>query len=312
MRRQEEAGRGSQAASKVASGWVLVRAWFWMTSLTLVCVWSLMQPRSVHAAPAAPTPASVPGELPLYSVFVVPQFQPVEVHRTWGPVLARIGQEMGVRFELKTAKDIPAFEAEFKAGTPDFAYMNPYHAVMAHRAQGYVPLVRDVTPLSGIVVVRKDDPIKSVKELQGQEIAFPAPNAFGASLWIRALLSEQHKVSFKATYAKTHSNVYRQTIAGRAAASGGIRATLDREPDEVRKQLRVLMETPAVAPHPLSPHPRVPPAVRQALQAAFERLGRDEAGKALLHEMLMPRPVKADYARDYQPLEKLQLERYVE
>jgi phosphonate transport system substrate-binding protein len=300
MRRQVKASQGSQVASR----WVLLRAWFWMTSLTLVCVWSLMQPRSVHAAPA--------GELPVYGVHVVPQFQPVEIHRTWGPVLARLGQEMGVRFELKTAKDIPAFEAEFKAGAPDFAYMNPYHAVMAHRAQGYVPLVRDVTPLSGIVVVRKDDPIKSVKELKGQEIAFPAPNAFGASLWIRALLGEQHKVSFKATYAKTHSNAYRQTIAGRAAASGGIRATLDREPDEVRKQLRVLMETPAVAPHPLSAHPRVPTAVRQALQAAFERLGRDEAGKAMLHEMLMPRPVKADYARDYQPLEKLQLDRYVE
>jgi phosphonate transport system substrate-binding protein len=150
----------------------------------MASVWSLMQPRSVHAA------ATPSGEAPTYSVYVVPQFQPVEVHRTWGPVLARIGQEMGVRFELKTAKDIPAFEAEFKAGTPDFAYMNPYHAVMARRAQGYVPLVRDVTPLSGIVVVRKDDPIKSVKELQGQEIAFPAPNAFGASLWIRALLSE--------------------------------------------------------------------------------------------------------------------------
>jgi phosphonate transport system substrate-binding protein len=180
MRRQEEAGRGSQAATS----WVLVRAWLWMSLLTMASVWSLMQPRSVHAA------ATPSGEAPTYSVYVVPQFQPVEVHRTWGPVLARIGQEMGVRFELKTAKDIPAFEAEFKAGTPDFAYMNPYHAVMAHRAQGYVPLVRDVTPLSGIVVVRKDDPIKSVKELQGQEIAFPAPNAFGASLWIRALLSE--------------------------------------------------------------------------------------------------------------------------
>ena len=306
MRRAAESA--SQSASESASAWVLVRAWLWLTLLTLASVWSLMQPRSVHAA----TPAAQPAETPVFSVHVVPQFQPVEIHRTWGPVLARLGQEMGVHFELKTAKDIPAFEAEFKAGTPDFAYMNPYHAVMAHRVQGYVPLVRDVTPLSGIVVVRKDDPIKSVKELQGQEIAFPAPNAFGASLWIRALLGEREKISFKATYAKTHTNAYRQTIAGRAAASGGIRATLDREPDEVRKQLRVLMETPAVAPHPLSAHPRVPPAVRLALQAAFERLGRDEAGRTLLHEMLMPRPVKADYARDYLPLEKLQLERYVE
>jgi phosphonate transport system substrate-binding protein len=284
--------------------WDLFRAWFWLASLTVVSFWSLMQPRHAHAAP--------PAELPVYSVHVVPQFQPMEIHCTWGPLLARLGQEMGVRFELKTPKDIPAFESEFKAGTPDFAYMNPYHAVMARKAQGYIPLVRDVTPLSGLVVVRKDDPIQSIKELQGKDIAFPAPNAFGASLWIRALLSETHHIAFKASYAKTHTNAYRQTLAGRTAASGGIRATLDREPEEVRQQLRVLFETPAVPSHPLSAHPRVAPAVRLALQKAMERLSQDDAGKALLRDMLMPRPVKADYGRDYQPLERLQLERYVE
>lgn len=40
--------------------------------------------------------------------------------------------------------------------------------------------------------------------------------------------------------------------------------------------------------------------------------GKDPAGQALLKEVLIPNPVRADYARDYQSLEKLKLDKYVE
>jgi phosphonate transport system substrate-binding protein len=258
--------------------------------------------------PAAPVRAAVPH----LNVSVVPQFQPVELQRTWGPALERLEQELGVHFNLRIAKDIPAFEDDFKNGRSDLVFLNPYHMVMARKAQAYEPVVRDVTPLAGLLVVHKDDPVRSVQDLKGKDIAFPAPNAFGASLWIRALLHEQHKVPFQSVYARTHTNAYRQVLVGRAAAAGGIRATLDREPDEVRKQLRVLMETPAVPPHPLAVHPKVSPALRLALGKAFERWRGDAAGQALLQGIQMPRPVAASYARDYAPLEKLRLEKYVE
>jgi phosphonate transport system substrate-binding protein len=250
--------------------------------------------------------------VPTWTVAVVPQFQAVDIQRTWAPLLERLGRELGVKFELRLARDIPSFEADFKAGKPDLAYLNPYHAVMAHQAQAYVPVVRDVTPLAGLVVVRKDSRIRDVKDLQGQDLSFPAPNAFGASLWIRALLTERHRLKFQPVYGKTHTNAYRLVLAGKTAAAGGIRATLDREPDEVRQQLRVLFETPAVPPHPLVRHPRVPAALGKALAEAFDRMRADSAGQALLAGVLMPRPVPAIYARDYQPLEQLRLETYVE
>lgn len=263
-----------------------------------------------HAA-SAPAVAA-PSAVPTWTVAVVPQFQAVDIQRAWGPLLERLSRELGVKFELKMSRDIPSFEADFKAGKPDLAYLNPYHAVMAHQAQAYVPVVRDVTPLAGLIVVRKDAPIREVKELQGQDLSFPAPNAFGASLWIRALLTERYRLRFQPIYAKTHTNAYRLVLAGKTAAAGGIRATLDREPDEVRQQLRVLFETPAVPPHPLVMHPRVPAPLRAALVKAFDRMRADPAGQALLAGVLMPRPVPADYPRDYRPLEQLRLETYVE
>jgi phosphonate transport system substrate-binding protein len=246
-----------------------------------------------------------------YSIAVVPQFRAEEIHRDWTPVLERLRAATGASFSLRIAADIPAFEESVLAGAPDFAYMNPYHQVMARKAQGYIPLVRDSKPLTGILVVRKDDPIKSVRELDGKEVAFPAPNAFGASLWIRALLAEREKIRILPAYVKTHSNAFRYAATGKAAAAGGIGVTLVDEPEELRSTLRVLLETPGVAPHPLSAHPRVPEAVRRLVTETLLGMAQDAAGQAMLKDIQMPAPVRADYARDYQPLEKFGLEKYV-
>ena len=89
------------------------------------------------------TPPSAPDGQPVYVVAVVPQFPAVDIFRTWSPILTRLGQQVGARFELRVARDIPTFEAEVMEGKPDFAYMNPFHQVRAKRAQNYIPLVRD-------------------------------------------------------------------------------------------------------------------------------------------------------------------------
>lgn len=270
--------------------------------LAMLAVCGAIVPQAWADTPAKPT----------YAVAIVPQFQAVEISRVWVPILERVGQEAGVTLTLNVAKDIPTFEDEVMSGKPDFAYMNPYHQVMAFKAQGYVPLVRDSKLLTGLLVVRQDDPIKSVKELEGKTLAFPAPNAFGASLMIRAQLAEVDKVNITPMYAKTHTNAYRQTIVGKTAASGGLRATLDKEPPEVRATLRVLMETPGAAPHPLSAHPRVPAKVQQAVKAAMLKLAGEPDMSALFKDVPMSNPVAADQARDYQVLEKYRLDRYLE
>lgn len=251
-------------------------------------------------------------EQPVYSFAVVPQFQAVEISRVWQPLLDRIGQMAKITLVLKTSRDIPAFEAEVLAGQHDFAYLNPYHQVMAYRAHRYVPLLRDNKLLQGIVVVRKDALTQDVAQLEGQSLAFPAPNAFGASLLIRAELAETRHMAIKPVYAKTHTNAYRHTLIGLTAASGGVRATLAKEPQEVQQALRILMETPGFAPHPVSAHPRVPREVRRAVVQAMITLSKDPSMRTLFQDIPMTDPVEADQARDYQPLERLNLEKYIE
>ena len=185
-----------------------------------------------------------------WTVWVVPQFRAEVIHRAWTPVLQRLSQVTGQSFALTVAPSIPAFEKALLAGEPDLAYQNPYHQVMSRRAQGYVPLARDKKELTGILVVRREDPIKTPSELDQKTVAFPAPNAFGASLWIRALLAERDKITIRPSYVKTHSAAYRSAASGLSAAAGGINLTFEEEPVEIRNALRILMETPGVPPHP--------------------------------------------------------------
>ena len=246
-----------------------------------------------------------------YTVGVVPQFPALAIHRTWTPLLERLSTMTGHMFKLEQYATIPDFEKAFLGGKPDLVYLNPYHMVMANGAQRYLPLVRDgQNKLSGILVVRADSTAKTLADLDGKTIAFPSPNAFGASLYLRALLA-QSGATIKPDYVKTHTNGYRHALLGLAAAAGGIRSTLEREPAELRGQLRVLYETPAVIPHPLAAHPRVPVATQDGVREAILKLAATNDGKALLKDIQMPAPAAANYAADYASLLSLQLERFV-
>ena len=252
------------------------------------------------------------GQTPVkYSFAVVPQYSAVELHKDWAPLLARLSKDTGFTLELKIQNTIPHFEAGFLKGEPDFVYMNPYHIVMAKKAQSYTPLLRDAKPLTGVLVMSKESPYKSLKDLDGQKIAFPAPNAFGASLYMRALLSEVALIKFEPVFVKTHSNVYRHVLRKDAAAGGTVNLALNDEIVQVREQLQILYQTPPVASHPVVVHPRVPAAVQKVIAQAFFALTKDAEGRALLHGIRLPTPVAANYQDDYLPLEKLQVEKYL-
>lgn len=256
--------------------------------------------------------ATVSAQSPLtYSFAVVPQFSSAQLHRAWAPLLARLSRDTGITLVLRVNSSIPLFETEFLRGNPDFVYLNPYHAVMARQAHDYQPLLRDRKGLTGILLVHNTSPYLEAHHLKGQALGFPAPNAFGASLYMRALLSETVKIPYESHYMGTHPNVFRQVLRGEVAAGGSIASALEAEVPEVRNQLRIIFKTPEVASHPVVAHPRLPLSARQALTQAFLTLTKDPAGQALLKDVGMPNPVLAQYERDYRPLEALNLQKYV-
>lgn len=142
-----------------------------------------------------------------YTFSVVPQFKPAQLQQEWNPLIERISRETGIKLKLVIPPSIPKYEAELFKGMPDFSFMNPYQAAIAMKGGVYLPMLRDKKPLNGIVVVRKDSPYKKIQDLDGKIIGFPAPNAFGASLYIRARLSQDNPIKFTPKYLNNHNLV---------------------------------------------------------------------------------------------------------
>jgi len=173
-------------------------------------------------------------------------------------------------------------------------------------------LVRDAqSRLGGILVVPSDSPIRDIHQLEGKTVAFPAPNAYVASLLMRALLARE-KIHIGADYVGSHGNVFRAAALGAADAGGGANTTLEHEPTALRSQLRMLYTSSLYMSHPFAAHPRVPRQIREKVIVGFLALDGYAEGRAMLEVIQMDQPVRADYEHDYRGLESLGLVHFVE
>lgn len=244
-----------------------------------------------------------------YTFAVVPQFEQRKLFAIWTPIVAEISRRTGLSLNLVATLTVPEFEKELARGSFDFVYANPYHILREVPRQGYIPLVRDKAALRGILVVRKDSPIQSMKELDGKTIAVPSLNALGASLLIRADLEHLFGARPTLLSVKTHSSVYLHVANGLATAGGGVEKTLHEQDQAIQNQLRVLYVTRDMPSHPVAAHPRIPVAVRDKVQKAFLDFSMTEKGRSLLEDVPMMTLVSTSIA-DYQVMSGWGLDAY--
>lgn len=218
---------------------------------------------------------------------VVPQQSPSKLARKWLPLLKFISLKSGVELQFATAPDIPTFEKQLAEGHYDIAYMNPYHYVVLSKQVGFKALVHEKDKkIQGIIVAFKDSKIDKLEDLSSQTIAFPAPASFAATLIPKANLAQQH-ISFKSEYVDSHDEVYRNIVAGRFVAGGGIMRTFNALPDYFREQLKIIWTSQGYTPHAIATHPRVNDDIRQKLLAEFLAVSKYEKASELLIPLLM-------------------------
>lgn len=245
-----------------------------------------------------------------YTVGIVPQFETKRLYKIWRPILDELERRTGLRFTLKGSTNIPDFENEFMSGSFDFAYMNPYHFIMASASEVYIPLVRDVgRSLNGVLVVRKDNAIQTVKELNHKKVAFPSPNAVGASLLMRRELTDDFSINVDPVYVQSHDSVYLNVAIGKVVAGGGVQATFNRQRPEIRDRLRIIHNTAVISPHPFAAHSTVPAEIREKVRNALLTIGESSDGKRMLSQVPIKQIGTASMA-DYAPLGDMKLNRF--
>lgn len=213
---------------------------------------------------------------------IVPQQSAAKLARTWGPVLLYLSQKTGMQLLFNTATDIPTFEKRLASGEYDIAYMNPYHYTVFHESPGYIAFAKEKDKrIQGIVVVRKDSPIKSITELKGKTLAFPAPAAFAASVLPRAYF-HKNGINIIPQFVSSHDSVYLTVAQEIYPAGGGIVRTYDNIDARVRDQLRILWYTDKYTPHAIAAHPRISTETISKLQEAMISMGKNPKGLILL------------------------------
>ncbi len=241
---------------------------------------------------------------------VVPQFSPKRIITIWSPIIEELEQKTGYKFQIIGTPSIPEFEKEYQKGTYDIAYMNPYHSVVANQMQGYEAVLRDGTKsLFGVLVVKKEDNIRDIKELDGEKLSFPAPNALGASLLMRTELKTVHNIEIEPVYVKTHTNSYLSVLEGKTRAGGGVMRTFNELGDDIKNQLRIFYETQKTPPHPIVIHPRVDKQTREAVVNALLEMGSDEELNAYLEKIPIKKITKTTQEA-YRMLEDLGMEKF--
>jgi phosphonate transport system substrate-binding protein len=244
---------------------------------------------SLMAVPARAADADSDVPRRSLSFAVVPQQAPSKLLKSWGPVLRYLQEQTGYRFVFRTAPDIPTFEDRVRAGEYDFAYMNPFHFTVFNQGEeGYQAVARARNKrIRGIIVVHKDSPAQSLEDLAGQQLAFPAPAAFAASVLPRANL-KRNGIPFAAKYVSSHDSVYQTVAKGLYPAGGGVVRTLNATDPAIREQLRILWTTPGYTPHAIAAHPDLSPQVVATVREALLTMDASEQGRTALENLKIP------------------------
>jgi phosphonate transport system substrate-binding protein len=216
---------------------------------------------------------------------VVPQQTPKILAERWQPFIDYMNRETGLTIKFETAKDIPTFESRLADGAYDIAYMNPFHFVVFNEKGGYRALARENDKqLEGIIAVPTASGITSVEQLQGMEMAFPAPAAFAATIIPLSYLQQQG-VSVIPRYVHSHDSVYLNLARGFFVAGGGIVRTLKAAPKDVESALTVLWKSNGYTPHAFAAHSNVADSDVATILKSLDLLSNDIKNKEVLSNL---------------------------
>lgn len=241
-----------------------------------------------------------------YTFGVVPQQSASTLAKSWIPLLSQIEKESGINLRFKTDSSIPVFEEKLARGEYDLAYMNPYHYVRFHEESHYEAIAKAKNKrIKGIIVVTKNSPIKTLEDLKGTTMAFPAPAAFAASILPRAHLQGLN-INITPEYVNSHDSVYANVALGRFPAGGGVFRTFENTPEKYRNKLRVLWTTKGYTPHAFASLSTINIEDLKKIRQAMINLEQSEEGKKILNTLKL-NGIESAYNKDWDDVRGLNI-----
>jgi phosphonate transport system substrate-binding protein len=149
---------------------------------------------------------------------VVPAENSGGVTDRWGPYIAYLSRELGVRVTLRIANDYAAVIEGHRAGTVHIAEHGPSSYVRAWTVThgGVEPFLTPINPdgstgYYGVLYVRANDPAQSLQDLRGRNLCLVDPNSTSGNMVPRFAMSklgiEPDRFFARVAYSGSHENV---------------------------------------------------------------------------------------------------------
>lgn len=206
-----------------------------------------------------------------------------------------------IRLKLEASRSYTAFNEKLLRREVHFALPNPYQTVLAQDC-GYLIFGKadnDET-FRGVVILRKDSPIRTVQELRGATVSFPAPTALAATMMPELFFKEQGldpRKDMTQLFVGTHESAMLNVCMGATVAACTWPAAWENfkkdHPDKA-KIIEVRWQTSNLPSNGLIVRDDVPETVRKKVANAFFSLGETPEGQRILHMASTSRYVPAD------------------
>jgi len=231
---------------------------------------------------AGSRPAAAADDPLVFGIF--PNMTAKQIVETYRPLADALEKTLQRRVVIYTARDFPTFAERTRLGEYDIVLTAPHLAWLASQDAGYRPLLKYTQPVRGLLTVKTDSPIDTPEALRGRTIA-TADSIAVVVLAVQAELATRglkHHIDYQTTDSGTHLNAVMQLINGRADAALLGLHPYNLMPPELRRQLRVIVETPPLSSLMYLTHPRLRDAEAQAVRKTLLDFAATPAGQSFM------------------------------
>ncbi len=198
------------------------------------------------------------------------------------PIKEYLEQELHRPVKLVTAPNFREYLQRSLDGEYDLYHTAPHFAALAELEYGHRRLSRFSRVLDGSILVIKNGPIKSIKDLEGKTMIAPAQLAIitmlGEVLLKKNGLQPGKDITFR--NASSHGNAILSVAKGKADAAVVSAGVFERMPEAVKEKLTILTKTRQVPHVMFMANSKLPEKDYQAAKKAMLNFTAEGPGKA--------------------------------
>jgi phosphonate transport system substrate-binding protein len=241
-----------------------------------------------------PAPVKKPAAQKLV-IGLIPEQNLFRQMERYGPLMVYLGKKTGVRYELKVLSRYGNIVNNFKSLELDGAFFGSFSYALARQRMGLVVLARPenlkgASTYHGMLFVRKDSGIRSVKEMKGKRLACVDKATTAGYLLPMAYFFENgipdpRKYLKEIYFTGTHEDAIRDVLEGKAdigAAKNTVFERIAAQDFRVGRMLNVLAVSPNVPENSLALRADIGDGLAVKIKDTLLAMDQDPEGAEIL------------------------------